>query len=606
MMKIQPTSEKAAEYAWFGRHCLGLQSTGQQALQDGLYIIICKYTPDEAILIAVGGGNFLAHPRSGNLRKIPYTSSEQDQQFLTSVFHGGYSERGNEQMTNELDQKWSYPLIDNDQATFVINSEDLTAEWTTEENYGNVWWIGADGTTLSWRGPANRHFALPRDTHIPGFTQMEGTVSGGASLTVAYTPFRNKIYQDGSVLVEAPVLTGEDAPLALVVGACFYKGVLICMTVSDFEGAFWFQVWKRLGEAWSEIGVKEQASRAKEPCYISKTGNLFVFGKSLYTISDDLTNCTKGNTMSAAAPGTRNVSGTGGYGSTYTYSDSEQSLWAGINKLDDLEYSVVSSDAIFSGSSTGSSAGSGTTIKVPVYRGNPATTLLLNQTSIGTFLATANGSYCSIKWTGIDESTGTAAVKDNPCSGGWTVTATMQPQGIMAQITQENPATTPLTITGPDEWADNIEDYNVTGGAGNVTMTMPSGCGSSSITVTDECGGSANKTVRMPEGVWKLISEEWATCSSALDNCETYPCQYFAIPAQAKCGYSWTTGAPNPFQTEEDGIASGSSRTNTVWRWGAGSDTESSLGATKVENQQWVVVQQRNYEWWCSATVKGW
>ena len=64
MGRIEPTSDVCIPYVWFAEDCLKLQSYGHKAISDGIYIIVCKYTPTKATLIAIGGGNFLCHPRS--------------------------------------------------------------------------------------------------------------------------------------------------------------------------------------------------------------------------------------------------------------------------------------------------------------------------------------------------------------------------------------------------------------------------------------------------------------------------------------------------------------------------------------------------------------
>ena len=100
---------------------------------------------------------------------------------------------------------YAYPLIDNDHGSFVLNSDDATPpNWTSSrdvENYGNLDWIGTDGTVISWRGPGGRLLAMNALNNYPGLTVFDHETLDG---TQYFTPYQSEVYQSGDVLYQFP------------------------------------------------------------------------------------------------------------------------------------------------------------------------------------------------------------------------------------------------------------------------------------------------------------------------------------------------------------------------------------------------------------------
>ena len=514
-MGIKPTSEKALEYVWFAQRCLDLKSTGIKAIKDGPTIVICKYDKRDATLIILGG-TFLCHPRSGPLRPITYTS-EVDNSVLLSVYGAGFGQNG-----GSGDERRIYPLVDNDQYTFSIDSELLSSEWDSDEAYGNMWWIGEDGTTLSWHSTPNRHFKISSKTRIEGFSLAEGMNS---------TSFGFYIYQDGVKLCHGPQPIADDENGTLVIGACYFKGTLIAIVVTTIQGVgVSLQVWKSsdTGVKWTQIGGDLPCGKAYTPAFINTAGNIFAYEGNAYKISDSLDAVTKIESIPVTTIGTKVVDGRGGYGSNYSYTGSTINLWPEIDASDKLIYSAVKSSAKFTYSASSTSTNAPTTVTKPIYRGNPATSVSVNTTESGEgiglhFIATITGgeSYCKATWSGVDSSSGLTATADLAPCGGDTVTITLEPQGVVGSYTMPDPAGV-ITVTG-DEQAVFNSGYTATNAVGTVTWSVSSGtidsngtitvvgCGTATVTATDSCGRTGTKTIYYAAGYWIYTNP---TCTS--------------------------------------------------------------------------------------------
>jgi hypothetical protein len=164
------------------------------------------------------------HPRSGDVHNIPYTEYVYDSIAGTQpVTRSIYGVRGGwENGVTPLDTDYIYPLVDEDNATFVVTSESAEDQYIegsfvgTNGNYGNLYWDNGavyDTETktwdkpyvvLSWRGTPTRHFSLPNNIDIPGFSMFETSTPGLIEDTPVYTAFGTKLYKGGEVLADAP------------------------------------------------------------------------------------------------------------------------------------------------------------------------------------------------------------------------------------------------------------------------------------------------------------------------------------------------------------------------------------------------------------------
>lgn len=512
-MVIRPTSAKAGQYVWFGRHCLRGGGSGTKAIVDGGCTVICKYGSGQAILIALNSG-IASHPRSGSLRKIPYWDNQMNQYYLTSVDGGGWNES-----LADLTAVNSYPLTDDDNGTWLIAS-DAAIAWDAAENYGNVAWVGID-SVLTWKGPPNG-FTIASVYNIPGLSNQDFNVVSGTF----YTTFGEYIYEDGAQLCKAPQSVDIEPMQNLVVGASYAtdsSGAIWLICISVFHNAdpneYYLKVSKSSdsGVTWTEIHSETAPHRAKTTAQVSVDGRTFVFNGSIYQISADVALCAVVTSVPSTAAGSKIITNKGGYGSTYTYSG-ELIEWPGLDQGEALAYTKTVVTASFEDADTGD-ATSGTT-SVPVYLGNPATSITIapidaeplcsgNGVAIN-LAASVNGAYCSIQWSGVQCSRGAQATKFG-CSG--TVTATLSPQGVSDTYT-----ITPLsslTISGPfapvsgSQYSSNGYapfTWSITGGMNwgidsTTGVITQKGCGIGTIEVTDSCGSVGTKIVK-GDGHW--------------------------------------------------------------------------------------------------------
>lgn len=191
------------------------------------------------------------HPRSGVLGYNCYWTDVTD--FIPALFGDVYSvlgvvggwKNGASVMTNDdyprmfmplPNKAGPYPLMDNDNATFVIgtttkyitgsdgstNSQtDQVAEFNQPGLYGNMYWdngkplkddkLDPQFAVLSWRGPPGRHFRIPNNTGIPGLSAVETVTVVDFMMddinVPIFTVFGNTIYQGGKVFMEAPAFS---------------------------------------------------------------------------------------------------------------------------------------------------------------------------------------------------------------------------------------------------------------------------------------------------------------------------------------------------------------------------------------------------------------
>jgi len=550
-MMIQPTSEKAAEYLWFGKKCLeharATGSSGTRAFVDGIYTIICKYTPHKAILIDIGGGKFLSHPRSGSLKLLPYFDNEMNQYYLAAINGGGYGK--NKDGWYELANRTPYPLQDNDRGTFLIDGDDKSGcevEWagSDSENYGNIWWIGQgeNPPVVSWRGPPNILLTPSATLSIPGLTALETNFGDKP----AYTCFGVDVYQSGSVLatcpsIAPPLLGGSVQVPNLVAGAAIaYNGQLLCAVVSnygDYSAGFKLTVAIYNGSAWRLLSGQFDCGKLRTPAFFSSDAKTLILDNKKYQISDDLQNVTCTGSADMTASGTRTIVGTGGYSSEYHYNGNAK-LWPGMTSSGGIGVTTLTATAAFTGS--GSSGQTTTKKRVPVYTGNPATDVIVypdgskgpgkcqdGNDYLEGFTAEANGAYCSMQWSGVQCFEGNRATrKIGTCNDSFSITVTLQPQGITGTYSravrvEEVALIGPLQpYVGAGYILQNAQGYvtwTISGGTmsagGTITSLTDDMCMQRVVTGTDACGASASLTLislSCPEHTYhkKLICDE--------------------------------------------------------------------------------------------------
>ena len=521
---IRPTSITAAKYLWFAKKCLTEGGSGIKAISDGLLSIICKYTSDDAILIAVGGGDFLCHPRTGNLLMAQYFDNEMNVYYLPSIDNGGVG-------PSPIYNRYPYPLDDNDNGTFTVVVDGGGVTQTGAQLYGNLWWTDGKKTVLSWTGPPSVQFPIDREYNLPGFSQPAGSN--------IFTLLTNNIYQYGAVLCNSPVGT-------LVVGACYFGGLLVCITRTEGPiNTFTLNVWKSkdTGKTWVKLGSFPLTDTAETTAFIAKDGGSFVYCDTLYALAPDVSAVTEGSKTPQVTKGARTITGTGGYDSNYKFQGGVN-CFGGMDAVGALAFDAVTQTASFTEQGDSTSSATPVLVNVPVYTGNPATSIAVQQVEgpnactnpdpseaaevvYMNFLATPGpGNYCSITWEGVDCIKGgfaTKILKPSCYTVKFTVTATMQPQGISDTFTYTPPGSpAPITISGPvDDGAGGgissgwytasggtpgIGGYKWTNSQGTITAggyATFTGCGTATIAVTDgsQCR-SAGLAVRLISGVW--------------------------------------------------------------------------------------------------------
>jgi hypothetical protein len=515
-LNIQPTSDKASEYVWFGKDCLRLQSTGTKAIQDGMFTVICKHTPEKAILIVVGGGNFLCHPRSGTLKQIPYFDNQMNEYSLTGINGGGWNEAG-----GEISNRTVYPLQDDDNGTYVINADDLTAEWTSSENYGNIWWIGEDGTTLSWHGNPNRHFPIDTIYNIPGLTEVENVIGEPPNSKQFFTCFKNNVYQDGEIL--ATVLYEKH----LVAGACYQDSTLLVAVVDGTVG-YKLKLLKQQtdGDGWDQVGSTFPTARLKTPAFFSSDGKTMTFDGAEYNISPTVFTL---KTASAYKYSGTQTEGTDRR--TFGKQGTITGLWLENGISETLAYkSDISTTTTGTGASTA-------TKTVPLVSAGSATYVTITGPETGRdgclyFGFETDGPYCEAVWSGSVDKYGKycppLAQVCTPGSPGYSATITLSPKSLSDTYTVASNyiSPSPVVVRGPDNAA--VGQYSASGGIGTFTWSIScgtinadtgyvsstsgcAGCPTSAtvrITATDPCGNSSYIDSPIPgTGSWVTLAD---------------------------------------------------------------------------------------------------
>jgi hypothetical protein len=244
-MVVKPTSEAAKRYLWFGRECLRLQATDIKAIKDGLNTIICKYTPDEAILIVTSKSGFLTHARKGIPRGFQFPGTDAAKTPASGLAHTGkgYTKTGAE-IKDDGDFTGAqegnpFPLIDGDAKTWLFEKpeSDWKADGPQELVYGNVDWKGPDDPAerkiLTYRGNPSRYWPVNQFVLIPGLSRIDHTIQsikGDYSYTTVFSEF---VYEKGAIRATMPLLyapTNSGVQRAQVLGAAYDSdGKLVCI-----------------------------------------------------------------------------------------------------------------------------------------------------------------------------------------------------------------------------------------------------------------------------------------------------------------------------------------------------------------------------------------
>ena len=338
-LKLQILSEPGAQWVgWCKTRLFALtelrKKLGSFALQRS-YILPGNITAQVLSsnicdIIRIWGGELagvILHPRSGVLSLLPYMETVSTGMTAYGVI-GGWKDG-----ITLLETEYLYPLDDTDNASFIVSSDGekdddgntiLTGEFAGDASlYGNLYWINGDSVNLallSWRGPPTRHFCLPSDTNIPGFSVIEGTVERQFDIVPEYSAFGTALYQAGEVLLDAPRYNWPTGGLecCLILGAMQnVAGPIYIATQSDRRNApagvlgpgFFLVLWKTAQEGDEEPIVdgwklvsQVNYGRHGLPWFGNASGTEFV--------------CGNGDRLTAEGILTYNNSGSGSYAET--------------------------------------------------------------------------------------------------------------------------------------------------------------------------------------------------------------------------------------------------------------------------------------------------
>lgn len=537
-------------------------------LENGV-IIACKksfkqetidiFVPENSVVLeenkkVVG---FIMHPKSGNVRKRLIQDGDEDYFLLTSVASEGFKKDGTWVKLGDYASVYSFSDID--KTAFTVTPKNLAIEYSQIDNkYGNLYWT--DGIhTVSWRGNPSVQFPIPGKLAIPDISTF---VNG------RYTVFSNKIYAKGRVIAEF-----EAACLvaAAFLKKCDDKMYLFAVINKLVNGIYWMQLVKtaNVAEGWEVVYEENTGSVLTLTAAVSKDCKKLMYNDVVYTINDNCTQVLKdAYQLSDTINGFCNVVGTGGYSSSYEYVD-KGVCWPCLDADGNFAFSAFDVNAKFGYSGSSSNIAEPPVRKVPAYRGSPAESVSVyfdpnaplpcdinaDGKYAAVFVATVNGSYCSVTWNGVDCFNGLSAVKLlDSCDTSVTVSCTANPQGVIG--TYERATTLPaLVVGGPDSMglgtqftvANAVDEvyWSVSAGAidhitGIITSMEGASCGTATVSVVDKCGRTASKVVRLPSGVW--ISNEDRCCIQWVDVPD--PIKQYVQCNEYQCyGAEWVVGA---------------------------------------------------------------
>jgi hypothetical protein len=439
---------------------------------EEVFIRIARINND---IVSIAG--IIFHPRSGKITQIAYTEYTANELGSNPVSRytpgvvGGWANG-----VTPLTTGYVFPLVDEDNASFVLNAKDSGLFSGSEGNYGNLYWSNG-ATTLSWRGTPTRHFRLPNSIEIPGISTFETSVHGLWEDTPQYTTFGTNLYQGGIVLAKAPHYSwpyngSGVGGQCLILGAMQdTKGIIYIVTQSDHYNApesvklgdtdhpltksgFWLTLWKSGSQLdkWDLIS-EFNYGRNGLPWFGNSNGTEFV--------------CSNGDRLTASGAFSGHA-GTGG--GTYKEVSVLRETSGNVNYYSAFSMSF---EATYSGDDYSE------------YKG-----LIPVSSPIGlTFSASS-------------------ALQSTP--------------GVSKTYTGEFPILTqiaPLILGGPDAWTGNPGNFWVSGGEGPYSWTYPSNSCSpnvGSISVRDCHGSSVTRPLRLSGNGYWLYNEDLC-CVEAAD-----------------------------------------------------------------------------------------
>lgn len=181
------------------------------AVEEGAVLIICHCGElvSRAIVLFDTATGIITHPRSGGLKDLPYSV------YVVSEYGSAVEPRtalgvagGWEGGETELATEYIFPLVDNDNASFLIGV-DSNSFVGGFGSYGNLYWSNEATdpgklVILSWRGTPTRHFRLPNNVSLPGISNQETASPGAVEDTPIFTTFGTQLYQNGVTRLDAP------------------------------------------------------------------------------------------------------------------------------------------------------------------------------------------------------------------------------------------------------------------------------------------------------------------------------------------------------------------------------------------------------------------
>lgn len=469
--------------------------------REDIFISVPQAPYTEVVVKEEFVSGIIFHPRSGAIEMLPYTEyvtdelgSHAETKYLAGV-KGGWQDG-----KTELTTPYIYPLVDADNASFVVTKpkEVLEGEFTGDTgNYGNLYWWNGDEKKpiyLSWKGTPSRHFRLPGSIEVPGFSTFETSRPGAWEDTPEYTAFGTKLYSQGRVLAEAPQWSwpyngSGVGGRCLILGALqSTEGKIYIVTQSDHyyapDNVFIFS-----------DGHREEGAASLKNVYLTgKPDVTCVFEKALTKPGFFLALWEKGGVV-------------GGWTLVSEVSYSRNGLpWFG-NSVG-TEFVCSNGDRLgTSGVLTGFGNAAGSweetaELTSVVGAGNPIWPGEIEYHNVATmaFAADYQGKgFFEFQLLNLINATVGFAFNASSVRHS-TESTTHTYTGLPMYV----PEPEPLTITGTDYFVGG--SWQAQGGQGVYTWVYPSvsSCGMGTVTVTDECGDNKSMQVRMPSGVWLL------------------------------------------------------------------------------------------------------
>jgi hypothetical protein len=247
LLKLQILSNKAAQWVGWCKHRLAILSSIRKpgrilkqtyALPEG--VIAQVISSDICDIIRIWGGGvtgIICHPRSQNevdVYVIPAGLYGQPAMDVTAIKGGWATDKDGNFV--ELTTTYDYPLVDADNASFLLSGEtdvDTGKFLDKQGDYGNIYWHNNDVDNLSiisYKGIPTRHFMLTQQDTITG---ADFAIFGQGVC----------IYKEGVLLTYSR--KGQDGNPEAICGIAELDGEIICITysgVSIYQGEEWIDI----------------------------------------------------------------------------------------------------------------------------------------------------------------------------------------------------------------------------------------------------------------------------------------------------------------------------------------------------------------------------